>query len=361
VDISGYSPAIDPQTVSIASLAGLSPPIKTAIRYTYDTANYDRILTVSDERSTPFQTTSFAYTVESGGEVITATLPWGSVVAKRNPDGTVREYTDANGKTTLFNYYPVTPENIAAGSAGQLQKITGPDGVSVSFTLYDKNGNPTGATLIDSNAVDRVVTSLEHDAMNRLKTLTGIASGLPANITNFDYDLAGNLKSLVDAENHETTYEYTYDRQLKKISNVVNGLPVETVFEYSGSGCATCGGGVDKLTAVKDPNQVKNGLPGTVYQYDAAGRLEYETDPIGKKFRYTYYDNGLSGRNTTPPPRRRSWSPTPTTIAVSWKTSSSPTVLTRTSATSRTANWRPPGIRTSLIPSATMTMAGSKA
>lgn len=249
VDISGYSPAIDPQTVNISSLAGLSPAIKTAIRYSYDTANYDRILSVSDERSAPFRTISFAYTVESGGEVITATLPWGSVVAKRNPDGTVKEYTDANGKTTLFSYYAVTPEYIAAGSAGQLRKITGPDGVSVTFTLYDKNGNPTGVTLTDSNAVDRVVTSLDHDALNRLKTLTGIASGLPANVTNFGYDLVGNLKSLVDAESHETKYEYTYDRQLKKVSNEVNGLPVETVFEYSGSGCPTCGGGVDKLTA----------------------------------------------------------------------------------------------------------------
>jgi RHS repeat-associated protein len=220
-------------------------------------------------------------------------LPSGIVVIKRNPDGTVRTYRDANGKTTLFSHYPVTPENITAGSAGQLWKITGPDGVSVTYTLYDKNGNPREVRLTDSNGVDRVVTKFDHDALNRLQTLTGIASGLPENVTRFDYDLVGNLTSLVDAESHETKYEYTYDRQLKKISNEVNGLPVETAFEYGGAGCPSCGGGVDKLTAVKDPNHVKNNLTGTVYQYDAAGRLEYETDPIGKKLRYTYYDNGL--------------------------------------------------------------------
>lgn len=293
VDISGYSPEIDPQTVNIASLASLSPPIKTAVRYTYDNANYDRILSVTDERITPNWTVTFAYTLESGGEVTTVTLPWGTVALKRNPDGTVTEYVDENGKVALFEYYPVTTETIAAGSAGQLWKITGPDGISVSVTGYDKNGNPLEAKLTDSNGTDRVVATLNHDALNRLKTLINTTAGLPDNVTRFDYDLVGNLKSLIDAESHETKYEYTYDKQIKKIINTVNGLPVETVLEYSGSGCPSCGGGVDKLTAVKDPNHVKKDLPGTVYTYDAAGRLETETDPIGKKFRYAYYDNGL--------------------------------------------------------------------
>ena len=31
----------------------------------------------------------------------------------------------------------------------------------------------------------------------------------------------------------------------------------------------------------------------TYYEYDKVGNLEYETDPIGKKVRHTYYDNGL--------------------------------------------------------------------
>ena len=300
-DLSVYSPPYnDPETVTDPSaLAGLTPPIKPAFRYTYDTAaHFYRLTGESDERGATALVTTYAYTTENGGDVVTATAPGNFVtVTKYNPNGTVRDKIDANGKTTHIEYYPVTADNIAAGSAGQLWWIVGPDGVKLTYTAYDKNGNPTEFKLTDTNNADiPVKTTQGYDALNRLvsvlKESTLVPPRFPANLTRFGYDDAGNRNSLIDAETHETKYEYRYDHQIKKVTSTVNGLALDAVYEYGGTSCPSCSG-VDKLTAVKDPNQVKNNLPGTVYQYDAVGRLQYETDPLGKKTRYEYYDNGL--------------------------------------------------------------------
>lgn len=48
-----------------------------------------------------------------------------------------------------------------------------------------------------------------------------------------------------------------------------------TTYTYGGTGCSSCGGGVDKLTAITDSNG-----NATKYEHDTLGRLTKETDPL---------------------------------------------------------------------------------
>lgn len=296
VDLSSYSPAIDPETVADpTTLATLLPPIKPAIRYSYDNANYDRITSISDERVTPFLTTTYVYTTESGGEVVAATATPGNYVTviKKNPNGTVKDIIDANGKHTTLTYFPDTTANRSAGIFGLLQSVTDPAGITTTITSYDKNGNPLEVSAKDTAGTVRLTTSQQHDALNRLKQLTKTTATLPAIINQYGYDNVGNMTSFVDAEQvgttRKTTYEYNYNHQVKKITDAKLN---DTVFKYSGSEK----NGVDKLVGVYDAGVTKNtpldSQPHTAFNYDKLGRLEYETDQVGKKMHYTYYDNG---------------------------------------------------------------------
>ncbi len=284
VDISTYVPAIDPQTVDIAGLASLNPPIKTALRYTYDPANFDQIASVTDERFTPFRTTTYQYTTVNGLKVTTVTDPEGKqTITRETPNGTIAEMEDGNGKKTIYTYYPDTPENRAAGLAGQLESVTGPDNVVTRYTFYDNNGNPEEIIVRDA-AGRETTTTQEYDSLNRLRVVTRYAAGLPDNITRYSYDNNGNRNTVTDPENHETKYEYNFQGQVTKVTDA---RLKDTSYEYGATGCPSCSG-VDKLTAVVDAR-----LKRTSYQYDTLGRLERETDPLNKVIRYTYYDNGL--------------------------------------------------------------------
>lgn len=284
VNISTYVPAIDPQTVDIASLANRNPPIKTALRYTYDPVYLDQIASVTDERFTPIRTTTYQYSTVNGLKVTTVTDPEGKqAVTRENANGTIAEVEDGNGKKTVYTYYPDTPENRAASLAGQLESITGPDNVVTRYTFYDLNGNPE--EIIVRDAAGRETTTVqEYDALNRLRKVTRYAAGFPDNITRYGYDNNGNRNSVIDPENHETKYEYNFQGQVTKVTDA---RLKDTTYEYGATGCPSCSG-VDKLTAVVDAR-----LKRTSYQYNTLGQLERETDPLNKVIRYTYYDNGL--------------------------------------------------------------------
>jgi len=288
----------DPDTVSNPATLGL----KVARHYVYETTTannipYERLISISDERGATTLTTSFTYSTENGGEVVTATATPGNYVTttKKYPNGTVREFIDANLKSTTFTYYPDSTENRSAGIVGLLWTVTDPAGITTTVTSYDKTGNPLVVTIKNTVGTVKLTSTQQHDALNRIKQLTKTPATvtLPTIITAYGYDLSGNLNSLIDAETRETKYEYNYNRQATKITDAKLN---DTIFRYSGSGCGACGGGVDKLIGVYDAKVTKNSnlesQPHTGYQYDQLGRLDTETDPLGKKLHYTYYDNG---------------------------------------------------------------------
>ncbi len=302
VDVSTYSPAIDPDAVTdVATLASRTPPIKAARHYSYDYDNlpghYDRINNIADKRGATTISTSFAYSTENGGEVVTATSTPGNyttttshiTVTKKNSNGSISQTVDANTKTTSFTYYPNSAAGCTAPYVGLLCTVTDPAGINTAVTSYDNNGNSLIIKLKDSSGAIKLTSTQQYDALNRIIKVTKTTATFPDNVTQYGYDLAGNLTSSIDAEQHETKYEYNFNRQVKKI---IDAKLNETIFIYSGSEL----NGIDKLVAVYDANVAKNtpftSQPHTVYQYDHLGRLDAETDPLGKKLHYTYYDNG---------------------------------------------------------------------
>jgi RHS repeat-associated protein len=307
VDISTYTPAIDPKSVDIADLANLVPPIKTAISYTYDSAaNYYQIKSITDNRGVTPLTTTFDRYSEPDGQggtwlVTRRTAPGltsGTTLTsylRQNSNGTIAGLTDENNASISISYYPVDVVTRANGSAGLVKSATFPDGVKLTVTGYDKNGNIIAYRITDSGNADLPVrTTLGYDPLNELTTIlresTANPLKFPANLTQYGYDNNGNRTSITDAEARTTSYRYTGKGQ---VSEITDARLKTTKLEYGATGCPSCANGADKLTAVRDANHVANNQPGTVYTYDKVGRIDTETDPMGKKTRYTWYDSGL--------------------------------------------------------------------
>lgn len=276
VDLSIYSaPNNDPETIPDPStLANLTPPVKPAFRYAYDYSNFDQIQSISNERSTPFATTTYQYSTVNGFKVTTVTDPDTHTTSYRyNANGTLKDITDANTRAVSFDYYP----------SGLLKTFTDLNGVITTFSQYDNNGNVLEMKVKDTSNKE-LITSITVDTLNRLTKITNPTAAFPVNVTKFGYDLNGNRISVIDAETNQTKYEYRYDGQVTKITNA---KLKDTIFAYGPTGCPSCGGGMDKLSVITDAKQHS-----TSYFYDQLGRLEHETDPLNKSIRYTYYDSG---------------------------------------------------------------------
>lgn len=304
VDISGYptlqAMGYDLGEVSLGYLASLTPPITTAVSYSWD--GFSRITQISNLRDTTALTTTISYTTEQGTdyELTTITDPENNVSKIRsypatNADrGKIKEIEDGNfgttGNKTVFSYYPVV-ENDA--KSGQLKDIIGIDNVKTTFTDYDWNGNPKGITVHDKDGVlVPVSTTMAYDALNRLRGITRTLTTQNKILTNtFDFNQNGALTTKDPQQNADSTsgtrYDFNYNNKVKQITDALSHVSTLT---YGGQD-----GGIDQLTSVKDPRQVARGTNGksTQFKYDKLGRLEREIDPNNKVIRYAYYGNGL--------------------------------------------------------------------
>ncbi len=281
---------------SYAQLATLDPPIATAFSTTYDDARFGQIASHTDLRGATPLTTSYTYTSEADAvdpsivyEVTTVTDPAGKTsVTKLYPDGRIKEMIDGNGQPTTFEYDPATD---------LLWKIHDPRGITTEYGDYDAYGNARTVTVTDSEGQSRT-TTLTFDALGRLATSTQESSAIDANgdplalyQSEIGYDLAGHRSYVKDANGNETFIENNY---LGQVEAVTNALQDRTELTYSGAGCASCTGGVDKLTAVIDANHVNatEPRPATRFAYYQSGALKSETDPLGNAVLYRYYPSG---------------------------------------------------------------------
>lgn len=299
IDFTTVATVYAPQTIDTVDVNifdNTDSPIKWATRYTYDYANYDDIASVTDLRGSSPLTTTYTRSVQSGLLVTQITAPGKNsgeslvTYRRQNATGTLSSLTDANGKTTTFTYYPYSSYNWTNYLYNMLASVTLPNGVKTAFTGYDKNGNVTIMKLYDSTGVDIQVNTVKgYDTLNRLDS---VLTTVPGNSLTYQYayDKLGNLDTFTDPETRQTHIHYNY---LSKATEITDAKLNKTQLLYSGSGCSTCGSGVDQLNTIKDANHVSKGLNGTVFQYDAFGRLMYETDPVDNILHYTYYDDGL--------------------------------------------------------------------
>jgi RHS repeat-associated protein len=269
--------------------------------------------------------TSYSYT--STGELASQTNPDGGVVSHRYsnggelavgggsvPTGLVLETTDPRSAKTQFAYY----------QNGDLARVTEPTGLVTEFT-YDALGRKLTEKETSDAFPGGVTTTYTYDGMSRLLTttepatadaVTGVthqgrtvntydADGNlsrvdaadvtghdPTRATTFDYDGNGRVERVTDAEGKETSYGY--DRFGNRTFSVdANGNRLE--YGYTAR---------NMLAEVRvrdwngDPPGSGPPSPGDwlvlhSYAYDFAGRLVSDTDAMGRKLAYAYYNDDL--------------------------------------------------------------------
>ncbi|HYU47895.1 MAG TPA: RHS repeat-associated core domain-containing protein [Terriglobales bacterium] len=230
--------------------------LQRTTKYVYDLAG--QLTSVTSAYGTPDAGT-VSYTYDADGRQKTVTDELGNVTtnfydpagrltsvqdAAQNStgygydsDGRRASVTDANHNTTTYKY----------DARGRMYLITYPTSpATTTTTQYTFDG--MGRTLITTDQ-DGKITSKTYDDVGRMKTVTDAM--LPVgNTTTYGYDLAGNLASILDANQHSTTFQYdNLNRRSKKT------LPLQQ-FE--------------------------------TYDYDALGRLWHKTDFTLKTTTYTY-------------------------------------------------------------------------
>ncbi|WP_243375334.1 RHS repeat-associated core domain-containing protein [Geotalea sp. SG265] len=251
---------------------------------TTTSSTYDGQGNMTSKTDTMGQTTSYAY--NSFGQILSITDSQGNatrytydaagnLTSVSDPVGAVSTYT-YDGKGNLASM--VNPLGQATSfvydAGGNLISVTDPTGATTSYT-YDSAGN-----MLSQTDASGAVTRYEYNAKSQLVKVTDPQR----NATTYTYDLSGNKTSQTDANGNTTKYEYNYKGQL---INTTDALGNSTTYAYSGTGCSSCGGGIDKLTALTDANGNSTG-----YQYDPLGKLVNETDPLGNATSYTYDAKG---------------------------------------------------------------------
>jgi YD repeat-containing protein len=277
-------------------------------RYTYDLKRNRTSFTASDGSVT-------RYTYDANGNRTSVTDPLGKttsytynalnlVTSRTDSLGHVTQYgydakgnltsiTDAANAVTGFQYDGkgnvtsiTTPLNktttMAYDAANNLVSVTDPNSGTVTMT-YDAVGNMLTQTDALSNT-----TTFQYNSLNQLVQVTDPQG----NVTAYTYDYNGNRLTATDANSKLNQYAYNFKDQLTQMIDPLNNI---TALSYSGAGCASCGTGVEKLTAVTD---AKTHM--TVYEYDRVGNLIKETDPLGKITTYTYDGKGNLLTRTSP-------------------------------------------------------------
>ena len=229
--------------------------------------------------------------------------------------------TDANGVVTTMSYDTMgrllsqtrgdRTSNYEYDAAALLQKITLPDGRISSFDYDDagrliKTTSTTGEILelVLDNAGNRLqeimkdsagnVTNQsqkEFDDLSRLVATIETINGVGAESV-FQYDLNGNLKTVIDAKNQSSTYIYdallrvveftdaksgatsTSFNPLGQVSSVTAPNSAQTQFSYNAFGDVVQEISPDRGT--------------TAYTYDEAGNLSTRTDARGITASYSY-------------------------------------------------------------------------
>ncbi|MBI5603752.1 MAG: RHS repeat protein [Deltaproteobacteria bacterium] len=286
------------------------------------TYTYDVVIGAMTAKTDPLGYTTHYY-YDSNWNLAVVTDPRGNGTwYTYDANGNTVSMTDSLGYTTSYTYNAlnkiagiVYPDNasvvLAYDTLGNLTSLTDPMGNWTQYG-YDSRGNPTTITnalnqttsltynqnnyLVSLTDPTGAVTSFANDGSGNLisqidplnNTTTFAYNGLNkpvritdplGQITDLGYDLNGNLSSKIDGNSNLTQYQYNYMGQVTRIADALNQV---TRFTY-GSGCPGCGSGVEKLTALTDARGQT-----TAFEYNPAGKLIKETDPLGYFKTYSY-------------------------------------------------------------------------
>ncbi|MFI9384800.1 LamG-like jellyroll fold domain-containing protein [Kutzneria sp. NPDC052558] len=239
------------RTTSVTYTANGLPTVTTSPGGAKNTISYAANGDVQQTQNAEGLVTKFTY--DGVGRVATKTE-----VSDSYPNGLVTSYTyDGQDRVTSQSDPVVT------------DRITGATHNATTTSVYDADGNITSQTVADGRGGDASRTSgSTYNSFGELASSTD-ASG---NTSTFTYDSYGHKLSDTDPNGTET--DYTYD---------ADGHELTQSIQYTGSplnphAATTL---VEKSTA-----------------YDPTGRVASETDSMGNKTSYTYFDNGLKATET---------------------------------------------------------------
>lgn len=201
--------------------------------------------------------------------------------AVTDPNGhTTRQTFDANGNVTSTEDALGHRAESAYDPLGDLTEYTNAAGVTTT-NEYDERGNllKTSTPLLGSEPAEVRTTEYTYGDEAHPGDVTEITDP-DGNATQFRYDAAGNLESVIDGAGDEVTYTYN-DRgnRLNRVSargNAEGAEPSEftTTYTYDAAG--------HRLTALDPLGHERK------WTYDADGNIETETDASGHITTFSY-------------------------------------------------------------------------
>lgn len=192
---------------------------------------------------------------------------------------TVRGATTAEDRVTQLSYWPT----------GQVQKITEPDGSSVSYVydaalrltdIEDNAGNTIHYTLdnagnrlkedtLDTGGTLRRTLARTFNTLGQLTALKDAGN----HATGFAYDANGNPQTVTDALQRVTSQQYDPLNRLAQTLQDVGGVAAEIRSQYNA---------LDQVTQVTDPKGLH-----TTYAYNGFGDLTGQVSPDNGASSYT--------------------------------------------------------------------------
>ena len=296
---------------SVGNLVSVTDALGYVTRYAYD-AN-GNLASMTDALG---QTVTLSY--DKNGNATAVTQKNGGVLATTyDKAGRAIAETDANGHTTRYSY----------NKAGQVASVTDAQGQKATFS-YDALGNITKII-----APGNSITSYAYDTAGRTVSMADpegcvtlysynedsqIASVMVnGNETAYEYNAAGNVSAVTDAEGRRVTFAYDLNSNLTEIlypdgsketteydalGRVIMSIPrtgLATAYLYDAMGNVISMSQGEQITTYEYDllgRLVAMTTPDgsvTTYAYDALGNLISETDPLGNTTTFAYNAESL--------------------------------------------------------------------
>jgi large repetitive protein len=243
----GYDP--------LGRLTSVTDPLTNVTTYAYDGAN-NRTNVVNALLK------SFGLEYDDHNNLVRAVDPLSKVRSYQyNTDDLRTRETDAEGKELATIY----------DNEGRVLRTVDGATNQIVYRYDETRATPASSYLPVRIEYPSFSRNLYYDTMQRVVREEDVLGGGTNYSRSYTYDLAGNVLSATDAENHTNRFEYDALNRLVKTTDPAGGITRRTYDDRS------------NLIAVEDPN---GGI--TRYQFDRNNRLKRMTRPMGQETRYEY-------------------------------------------------------------------------
>jgi RHS repeat-associated protein len=215
--------------------------------------------------------------------------------------GYIKDVKDGNGNVTHYDYDPMNRQIKVSKDVTSVDPTTSIATTTQNITTTEYYQTGWVKSVADANNHQ---TSYTYDGVGRILTQTAADGG----VTTYEYDpLIHNLKSITDPVGRKTSYEYYDNQQIKDVitdalaSGSAGALSTTTHYEYNPT--PTPGTPTNptvptnpQLTTTVTPNGQTPRI--TVDKYDRFQRLIESTNPIGTTIKNEYFDDGTIKSST---------------------------------------------------------------